>query len=440
MKRTRMILLLVILVLALPLPLYSADKLQLADCIDIALKNSPLYKGSRIDVSTTEERIKEARGRFFPEINLDGSYRKLNQPAPYIPAQDLHTPARFSDEVTSWNVNMRLPLFLGGRLLNSLEASKILREIKKQNLRLTKEELIANVTNAFNRVLELKKFLKARQDTLRAFEKYRNETELMFKSGRIARVDLLRVDVLLASERQKLISAREALTRAVETLSFFMGVTVESPDTIEGELPEDIKVDSSGVDELLKQRPDIMALRASIDRAERAIKITRAAHLPQVYLTGQYGRSYGEGLNDDEELWNVGVVARINIFDGGIIRSRVSQARLQKERLETSLKQAVLRARLQVQTALSQLKEARQKLSVAKEALLQAEESLRIERLKYSSGASTITDVLLAQSALSDAQARYYEALFDLNAAVVSFRKATGIIEKYTANPGGDND
>jgi outer membrane protein TolC len=61
--------------------------------------------------------------------------------------------------------------------------------------------------------------------------------------------------------------------------------------------------------------------------------------------------------------------------------------------------------------------------------MAQAEESLRIETLKYKTGAGTVTDTLLAQSARSLADANYYQALYDYNTAIVEFKRATGTIE-----------
>jgi len=75
--------------------------------------------------------------------------------------------------------------------------------------------------------------------------------------------------------------------------------------------------------------------------------------------------------------------------------------------------------------------QAASKLNVAKTALKQAKESLRIENLKYKTGAGTITDVLMAQSALSDAEANVFQALFDKSAAATNFRLATGRLKGF---------
>jgi outer membrane protein len=87
--------------------------------------------------------------------------------------------------------------------------------------------------------------------------------------------------------------------------------------------------------------------------------------------------------------------------------------------------------RLDLQTALSSLKESKNRVLTAREAVDQAEESFRIEQKKYASGAGAVVDMLFAQSASMTAVANHSQALFDYNAAIVAYRKVTGTLENY---------
>ncbi|HVO65091.1 MAG TPA: TolC family protein, partial [Syntrophales bacterium] len=119
----------------------------------------------------------------------------------------------------------------------------------------------------------------------------------------------------------------------------------------------------------------------------------------------------------------------INVFDAGIISSNIGREKALQRRAEEELRQTKLKARLEVDNALSLLTEAQSKLAVSEKAVDQAEESMRIEDLKYRAGAGTVTDVLLAESAQSLAQANYYQALYDYNTAITEYKRATGTIE-----------
>jgi outer membrane protein len=87
--------------------------------------------------------------------------------------------------------------------------------------------------------------------------------------------------------------------------------------------------------------------------------------------------------------------------------------------------------RLDLQTALSSLRESRNRVMMAQQSVGQAEESFRIEQKKYASGAGAVVDLLFAQSAYMTAVANHSQALFDYNAAIVLYRKVTGTLEDY---------
>ena len=67
---------------------------------------------------------------------------------------------------------------------------------------------------------------------------------------------------------------------------------------------------------------------------------------------------------------------------------------------------------------------------MAIKAIRSAQESYRIEELKYRTGAGTITDSLLAQAAWFQTEALKAGAVYELEKAVVDYRLATGIIEE----------
>jgi outer membrane protein len=63
---------------------------------------------------------------------------------------------------------------------------------------------------------------------------------------------------------------------------------------------------------------------------------------------------------------------------------------------------------------------------VAKKTIESATENVRIERLKYQTGAGTTTDYLDAQTDLLRTEADYFRAYFDEEVARAFLRKAVG--------------
>jgi outer membrane protein len=403
--------------------------LTLKDCINIALKQSPLIKTSELDIDASSEGYKASWGAILPRLDLNASYLKENQDIPFIPAQSTKIPAKFSDEVYSWNISMKIPLYEGGRLWSQINVSSVEKEIQGLKRDFTIQDVIANVTNTFNKLLQLKELRSAYQKSVEALERQRENTSLLVKTGRAANIELLRIDVQLANERQNLIKTEEAMNRTKNTLAFLMGIKSIEGIEVSGSLEKNERLESVNVDELIRARPDVLLLEKRVAQSKIKVDIASSKRYPSVSLVGNYGNRAGSGMNDREEVWEAGVVASLNIFDGGITSAEIRREKILLEKAKEELRQTELRARLEIENALSLLKEAEERLKASEKAVAQSEEALRIEELKYKTGAGTITDVLLAQSAMSLSNANYYQALYDYNAALIEYKRAAGILE-----------
>jgi len=422
----------VCLILSAAVSAYGADNtgfFTLKDCLNIALKQSPLIRSSGFDVKAAQESLKASRGALFPRIDLNGLSMKENQPVPYVPAQSIRIPAQFSDEFYAWGLYLRLPLYEGGRLVKQVEISKMETEIQLSREKFTLQDVIANVTNTFNKLLQLKQLRGAQEKSVEALEEQTKNTELLVKTGRTAKVEFLRIDVQLASEKQNLIRTVEAMSRTRDTLAFFMGLNKDKMKDIDGTLKADEKITGDPVDGFIKVRPDVVVAVKRVEQGRLKVATAKGKRYPSLSLVGDYGNRAGTAVNDRTEIWEVGLVASINLFDGGIISSEIEREKVLLLKAEEELRLTELKAHLEVDSALSSLREAETRLQVAQRATAQAEESARIEGLKYKTGAGTITDTLLAQSAKSLADANYVQALYDYNTAIVEFKKATGTIE-----------
>ncbi len=408
----------------------AGDKtLTLKDCIDTALKQSPLVKSSDFELEASKQAARGAKGAMFPRLDLNASYFKENRDVPYIPAQSLTIPPKFSDQVYSWSVILSVPVYEGGRLSGQVRVSGLEKAIQSSKRAFTVQDLIANVMNTFNKLLQLKELRQANIYSVDALERQRENAELLVKAGRAANVELLRVEVQLAAEKQNLVKTEETINRTRDALAFLMGVEEGQVKAISGSLTKKESVNAEDVDKLIKSRPDVVATRKKVEQEKARVDIASGKRYPSLALVSDYGNRAGAGLSGREEVWEAGAVVSVNIFDAGIISSEIARERALYSKSKADLRLLELRARLEASDALSLLREAENRFNLADKALAQSEETLRIEELKYKTGAGTITDVLLSQSAMSLAQANYYQALYDYNAAITEFKRATGTIE-----------
>ena len=439
MKRTAMIFPVMALVLTMSLATAGpaqAGGLSLRECVNRALTQNPLVAEGRLGVEAGRQGLLSARGKHLPRLILDMNYALRQDPVPFIPAQAITIPARFSDEYAAWGVTLTLPVYQGGQITNNVDLAAVRRDLQEYSLARTRNDLIANTVNTYNKILQLTALREASFASVTALEEQIKSTRLLFDVGRIARVDLLKVEVQLANERQRLLTLDEGIATAGATLRYLMG---EDPGGGAGPpllfdnlvlqaAPSDA---ASGPIDAARQRPEYLGAVKGVEEAELSRKIALGKLLPAVNATGGYTDQFGFRPSYDEANWFVGLQASVPLFDRSLYAD-LAREKILRDKATERLRVVDHQLRLEVGTSVASLRESAHRVETARQVIEQARESFRIEREKYGSGAGTMSDLLLAQSAEITAEANIAQALFDYNAALVAYRTATGALEEYT--------
>lgn len=410
---------------------------SLKDCLNRAMSGNPLLMEARLGSQSGEKAISSAAGKHYPKLSLDGNYTRRQDPWPYIPAQSLTTPPYFSDEFANWNVVMTVPLYQGGQITNGVKLAEIRKGMQDDNLELTRNEIIANVVNTYNKILQLKKLREASRSSVDALDSLLKNAQQLFKVGRTAKIDLLKVEVQRANEKQRLLSLDEAITTSFETLRYLMGdeyrensweMTLSDPLAV----PVFTQESDPGLafETAKRSRPEYLLAQKNIIDAGISSKISTGKLLPSVGAFAGYIDQYGFEPWHDEANWYTGINFNMPLFEKSLYAD-VARDRILKQKADKHLQVVENQIRLDIRSASSAIEESRNRILTTQKAVEQSRESFRIEELRYKSGAGAVVDLLLAQSAYVTSEANYSQALFDYNAALVAFRKATGTLEEY---------
>ena len=405
--------------------------LTLDAAIKTGLRESPLVGSGNFEVDASVQGRRAALGQLLPHVNSYAGYRRDSDPSVVVPIKEFGgTPPVFSRDHYSYGLLMKIPLFEGGRNWSRLAAAEISEAISRESLHVTRQELVAGITNLFNRILYLEKFTESQHKTLDALKKAEADARVRLKVGRIAPVDLMRIETQVAQQEQALVSAEEETVRSRQLLAKIIGREPSWQPQVSGRLvrPEQDTLEIS-VSPDLSLRPDIRKAMHQVKLAETEVRQAAGYHLPDVDLVGDYGRRAGSGFDGDEEVWQGGVEVSFNIFSGGSIEAGVRQARARLLAVKEQLRHSRLTAMTQIDNALSDLRETKKRYLVAMTSLSTAKETWRIEELKYRTGAGTVTDSLLAQSAWFQAEAATLGALYQYHAARVGYLLALGTID-----------
>lgn len=409
---------------------HNSDALTLKQCIDIALRTNPGLAQQKRETDVAQAEKAMTQGRLWPELRAVGGYSHFLEDRLISPRRPGTLDVlEFTDDLATGRLALNMPLYMGGRLHNQVEAAKFLVQAAEHRSRYTAEELVFNVSSVFYAILEQQHVIDSLLFSRSTLEQHAKKTVELFEASKAARVDLLRTEVRLADIEQQLLREKNTLAVQHLVLAGLLGVDHEGEvPRIKGELvladmPADL---TNGVATARNLRHDYQALKAGIEAQRENLRAAEAARLPRVSLQASYGNQWALDRSDANEVGEIGVFVEIPLFEGGRIGAAIRREQAKLNAMRESLRKLDLRVQLEVGTAASDIRSTRARIDVTQKAVEQASESLRIERESYDLGKGAIVDVLDAQSALLTSQTNYHRSLADYNTALAQFRLATG--------------
>lgn len=408
--------------------------LSLTEAVRRAVADNPVVSEARLGIAVAQTGVARAAGSHYPRLTLEGSANIRQEPFPYIPAQSPQQPAHFSDRYAYLGPVLTIPLYQGGQIRNGVRLAELRQRLQEDSFVITRDELIANVVTTYHKILQLTALVEASDRAVAALAQQQANAQRLLDLGRTARVDLLKVEVQRANEEQRLSAVGEALRRASAALRVMMGQAV-GPDPPPLLLVDSLAVPAVEADfeaglALAKSRPKFLVLQKAVEDADLSLSLAVGRMLPAVNAVSGYQQQFGFNPRYDDGVWYAGATLSLPLFDRGSWTD-VTRERLQKMRSEEKLKAAEHQLRLDLRVAQGAIAESRKRVVTAGQAVALARESFRIEQENLIRGAGTMSDLLLAQAALANAEANRAQALFDYNIALLDWRRASGDVEVY---------
>jgi outer membrane protein TolC len=161
------------------------------------------------------------------------------------------------------------------------------------------------------------------------------------------------------------------------------------------------------------------------------VSISKAERLPKVFLVGAYQiQAQADNRNFGEYRWPktsfVGLQANIPIFSGGRTHSKIRQSNIQLQRSEIELLDASEKARTEIFSLESNLREYTQRVAIHKRTIEAAELNYRIVNDRYRNGLSSRLELTDAELALTEAKLHQLQNIFNVKVAKLQLDKASG--------------
>lgn len=258
----------------------------------------------------------------------------------------------------------------------------------------------------------------------------------MRRAGTIAGIDVLRSQVEMQAEQQRVLAAQNDFAKAKLSLARAIGLPEAQQFELSDKLPfraaPPVTLDIA-LQRAYSLRTDYRAAQALVAAAERAHTAARQERLPSLELNSNYG-ALGTSPTTSHGTYVASAGVRIPIFEGGKAHADIeaAEAQLKQRRAEADNLRAQIE--FEVRNAMLDIETAAQQVQVAEQAVGLAREALQESRDRFAAGVATGVEVVQAQQALATAEENYINALNSHNVAKLLLARAVGEAEQQVKN------
>ena len=284
-----------------------------------------------------------------------------------------------------------------------------------------------DVANAYLDVLLARASRRVQEDAVRRAEAVLEDTVARRQQGVALKDDVLRSQVQLAESRGALVAAREGEFDAVARLNNAMGrnagwplevVDMESQPPFSGALAELLEIAA-------RQRPEVAVARQTVAAAQEGRQAARGEFLPRIFLRAAEGHTDGENVITGWQE-GAGLHVEMPLYAGGRHRGELRSAEADIESALANTQTILDAISLQVNLAYRGVVANQEQVALARPAVEQSVEALRIVRQRYRAGTATPTDVIDAETAATRAEQRYVSARIEYLSALARLTYVMG--------------
>ena len=462
----------------------ATQPLTIDDAVALALATNRSLALSREALLRAQGRTSEARAALNPTVGASGTFTRLDQGQSATFGGS--TVTLVNPDQPTLGLNATLPIDIAGLLRTATDQARFQEIAARLDINRTRNQIVLDVKSAFYDVLRGQALVVVATDNLRNSLDRMDDANKRYRAGVVAKFDVLRAETDVLNAQQSLISARSQVSLAIANLNNTIGLDINTPLAVteQGAVNEppgvappqpaapptgipnpsaagetapanirmpELRFDSLnlGADydavskEAVQVRPEILEADANIAAARKGIALARRSQLPSLgFSVGGLYSPNAAGFSPRTTTAQAVLSLSMPIFDGGVARARVQEARSDVAMAETNRRQALDLVALEVRSAYLQLVQARDRVAVANQALSQAQEAFRLARVRYNAGVSAqagispLLEVSDAQAALTQAQNNRVNALYDYNNSRARLDKAAGRYSFVIGGPG----
>ena len=404
---------------------------QLDALIDAALAHNP-------DVHAAKARLREARAQLnrqdaneLPKVSVDAAAVRVRQPS-LGALKNSGGSGPLQLYAASLQASWEIDLFGGTR--RAVEAATATAEGVDADLADTQVALAGEVAQAYIDLRDEQQRLALARDTAQAQQRMLALTKERRTRGTAADVDVERLTSQVETTRAALVPLDGQIAESLDRLAVLTG---RAPGALDAELasvrplpalPASVPVGDPAT--LMRQRPDIRSAERRLAANNAQIGQHIADYFPKVTLFGDLGFTAGDPghlFRKSNFSWLGVPYLQWNVLDFGRTAADVRNAQASRDEASAKYDQAVLKALQDANAALSRYGHQREHLVRLEEVRRSADRAAGLMQQRYTSGVSTLIDLLDTQRTQFSAQQDVVAGQAELLKDFVLIQKSLGL-------------
>lgn len=412
-----------------------SQRLTMEQVVRLAVESSSALKAARARVRGNEDQAKSLRGRLLPSVNVSDEWQRWDSRFyPELVLPGAPQPASFLARDLSTNTFVAA---LGQPILGLLHLSSDRAALSSSadastfDAKTLEANIGDQIRTQFLRMFEARALAGVARASQAQLSEQITVAKEKLSAGVLTPADVLRLDVAAANAKQQEIqaSAAEQVSRADLLLALDRDpedATVEFVEPVTPESAEVVKDDLAALEgRALHQRSELRSAALTAQAAGARSRARGYDLLPEVDLEAGYMHMTGQTFVKTDSAF-IGVKAGWQIWDWGAKwyqhRAAEAQAVAAREQADDTRRHI----RLDVAAKLANVRATASALETGRTAIGSAEEAYRVTSVLLAAGSANTTDLLDAQSALTQARLNFARARYEYTLARIGLARALG--------------
>lgn len=408
------------------LTLENGEKLDLARCVDFALKNNPRTRQAWLAAKAASANKLLVDSAFYPSLTAGLNGQRVSQPSIFAAGEQL--------KIDSYAPSLQISYILfnfGGNIANSQAAREAIYAANYSYNR-TLQDIILAVAQSYYNLNAAEASVIASEFSVADSRQVYEASRLRTEAGLGTQQDVLRAEANLREAEFRLQADLASTETARAALAQVLGSEVNNRfDIAETSAPqslENIEKDVAALTaEALRTRPDLLASYANAQSKEGTLRATRSALWPQlVFQFNGSLNSVRDRPGNPTEDWSAVLGLQWNIFDGFGKQARIKLAEADLASARESVRQSYYQVVSDVWSAFFALEAGQRQVVAARSQLQAATGSLELTQAGYQNGLNTLLELVSSQNDLASARLSKIQAETNFMVSLARVANAVG--------------